>query len=73
MTSGAANVRPTWTSTADLTAKARIRNAALELHAAKGEANTTVREVAQAALAVRADVPGRWCLPADTEPGHSRA
>jgi AcrR family transcriptional regulator len=33
----------------DLTAKARIRNAALELHATKGEANTTVREVAQAA------------------------
>jgi AcrR family transcriptional regulator len=34
---------------ADLTAKARIRNAALELYATKGEANTTVREVAQAA------------------------
>src|SRR5215471_14870179 len=33
----------------DLTAKARIRNAALELHATKGEPNTTVREVAQAA------------------------
>jgi len=34
---------------ADLTAKARIRNAALELYATKGEPNTTVREVAQAA------------------------
>jgi TetR/AcrR family transcriptional regulator, regulator of cefoperazone and chloramphenicol sensitivity len=34
---------------ADLTAKARIRNAALELHATKGESNTTVREVAEAA------------------------
>jgi AcrR family transcriptional regulator len=33
----------------DLTAKARIRNAALELHGRKGEAGTTVREVAQAA------------------------
>ena len=33
----------------DLTAKARIRNAAFELYAAKGEANTSVREVAQAA------------------------
>lgn len=33
----------------DLTAKARIRNAAFELHAEKGEANTTVREVAQVA------------------------
>ena len=33
----------------DLTAKARIRNAAFELYAEKGEANTSVREVAQAA------------------------
>jgi AcrR family transcriptional regulator len=33
----------------DLTAKARIRNAALELLAAKGSANTTIREVAKAA------------------------
>ncbi|MFI6283825.1 TetR/AcrR family transcriptional regulator [Streptomyces sp. NPDC051018] len=41
--------RPPHASADDLTAKARIRNAALELHAAKGEANTTVREVAKAA------------------------
>jgi len=34
---------------ADLTAKARIRNAALELFAAKGTANSTIREVAAAA------------------------
>ncbi len=34
---------------ADLTAKARIRNAALELFAAKGAANTSIREVAAAA------------------------
>jgi AcrR family transcriptional regulator len=39
----------TWAAPADLTAKARIRNAALELHAAKGEASTTIREVANAA------------------------
>jgi AcrR family transcriptional regulator len=38
-----------WAAKEDLTAKARIRNAALELHAAKGEANTTIREVANAA------------------------
>jgi AcrR family transcriptional regulator len=37
------------TANEDLTAKARIRNAAFELYAAKGEANTSVREVAQAA------------------------
>lgn len=40
---------PSWNADADLTAKARIRNAALELHAANGEANTSVREVAKAA------------------------
>jgi AcrR family transcriptional regulator len=40
---------PTWAANDDLTAKARVRNAAFALHAAKGEANTTVREVAQAA------------------------
>jgi AcrR family transcriptional regulator len=34
---------------ADLTAKARIRNAAFTLHARRGESNTTLREVAQAA------------------------
>lgn len=34
---------------ADLTAKARIRNAALELFASNGAANTTIREVATAA------------------------
>jgi TetR/AcrR family transcriptional regulator, regulator of cefoperazone and chloramphenicol sensitivity len=34
---------------ADLTAKARIRNAALELFAASGAANTTIREVAKGA------------------------
>ena len=34
---------------ADLTAKARIRNAALDLFAAKGAASTTIREVASAA------------------------
>lgn len=33
----------------DLTAKARIRNAALALYGVKGEPNTTVREIAQAA------------------------
>lgn len=33
-------------SDADLTAKARIRNAAFELYASKGEASTTLREVA---------------------------
>lgn len=33
----------------DLTAKARIRNAALALYGMKGEPNTTVREIAQAA------------------------
>ncbi|HEX4586527.1 MAG TPA: TetR/AcrR family transcriptional regulator [Mycobacterium sp.] len=33
----------------DLTAKARIRNAALELLADKGSANTTIREIAKAA------------------------
>jgi len=38
-----------WSADDDLTAKARIRNAALELYGAKGEINTTVREVAQAA------------------------
>ena len=38
-----------WAAGDDLTAKARIRNAAFELHAAQGEANTTLREVAQAA------------------------
>jgi AcrR family transcriptional regulator len=37
------------TANEDLTAKARIRNAAFELYAAKGEPNTSVREVAQAA------------------------
>jgi len=36
-------------ASADLTAKARIRNAALGLFAAKGSASTTIREVAQAA------------------------
>ena len=41
------NRRPA--ANADLTAKARIRDAALELYATKGEPNTTVREVAQAA------------------------
>jgi AcrR family transcriptional regulator len=41
------NRRPA--ANADLTAKARIRNAALELYATKGERNTTVREVAQVA------------------------
>jgi TetR/AcrR family transcriptional regulator, regulator of cefoperazone and chloramphenicol sensitivity len=34
---------------ADLTAKARIRNAALDLFATKGAASTTIREVASAA------------------------
>src|SRR5277367_4652746 len=34
---------------ADLTAKARIRNAAMELFATKGAANTSIREVAAAA------------------------
>jgi TetR/AcrR family transcriptional regulator, regulator of cefoperazone and chloramphenicol sensitivity len=43
------SVEATWAAPADLTAKARIRNAALELHAAKGEASTTIREVANAA------------------------
>ncbi|MHB8190131.1 MAG: TetR/AcrR family transcriptional regulator [Ferrimicrobium sp.] len=38
----------TWATTNDLVAKARIRNAALELHATKGESNTTIREVAKA-------------------------
>lgn len=33
----------------DMTAKARIRNAAFELHAAQGVAKTTMREVARAA------------------------
>lgn len=33
----------------DLTAKARIRNAAFELHAASGPAATTIRQVAEAA------------------------
>lgn len=33
----------------DLTAKARIRNAALQLLATKGSANTTIREIAKAA------------------------
>ena len=37
------------TAGGDLTAKARIRNAALELHAAKGSDNTTLRDVASAA------------------------
>ena len=41
------NRRPA--ANADLTAKARIRDAALELYATKGEPNTTIREVAQAA------------------------
>ena len=41
--------QPPWTTADDLTAKARIRNAALELYAAKGERNTTVREIAHAA------------------------
>lgn len=36
-------------SRGDLTAKARIRNAALELFAAKGTSSTTMRQVAQAA------------------------
>jgi AcrR family transcriptional regulator len=40
---------PTWAANSDLTAKARIRNAAFELHAAQGEPNTTLREVALAA------------------------
>ena len=34
---------------ADLTAKARIRNAALDLFASKGEASTSLREIAEAA------------------------
>ena len=38
-----------WAVDGDLTAKARIRNAAFALHAAQGDANTTLREVAQAA------------------------
>jgi TetR/AcrR family transcriptional regulator, regulator of cefoperazone and chloramphenicol sensitivity len=40
---------PGWIAQEDLTAKARIRNAAMELHAEKGAANTTLREVARAA------------------------
>jgi AcrR family transcriptional regulator len=43
------STEPAWSVDDDLTAKARIRNAALELHGTKGESNTTVREVAQAA------------------------
>jgi TetR/AcrR family transcriptional regulator, regulator of cefoperazone and chloramphenicol sensitivity len=38
-----------WSADDDLTAKARIRNAALELYGAKGETSTTMREVAHAA------------------------
>lgn len=40
---------PEWSGGSDLTAKARIRNAAFELHATKGVARTTMRDVAQAA------------------------
>ncbi|WP_159851346.1 TetR/AcrR family transcriptional regulator [Nocardia sp. CY41] len=36
-------------ASADLTAKTRIRNAALEFYSIKGETNTTLREVARAA------------------------
>ena len=36
-----------WVTPTDLIAKARIRNAALDLHATKGESNTTIREVAK--------------------------
>jgi AcrR family transcriptional regulator len=46
-TADAAEVRVE--DSADLTAKARIRNAALELFATKGAANTSIREVAAAA------------------------
>ena len=38
-----------WATSDDLTAKARIRNAALELLATQGEGNTTMRAVAQVA------------------------
>jgi AcrR family transcriptional regulator len=38
-----------WASADDLTPRARVRNAAFELHASQGEANTTLREVAEAA------------------------
>lgn len=40
---------PDATAGDDLTSKARIRNAALKLHATKGSANTTLRDVAAAA------------------------
>jgi AcrR family transcriptional regulator len=49
MTADSAPRSPTPRRSADLTAKARIRNAAFSLHARQGEANTTLREVAQAA------------------------
>jgi TetR/AcrR family transcriptional regulator, regulator of cefoperazone and chloramphenicol sensitivity len=49
MSSDAAPGPPTWATDDDLTAKARIRNAAFTLHASRGEANTTLREVARAA------------------------
>jgi AcrR family transcriptional regulator len=49
MATDAARRGSTWATSDDLTAKARIRNAAFELHAAQGEASTTLREVAQAA------------------------
>ena len=48
-TSDAPEAPAAWAGPADLTAKARIRNAAMELHAAKGEGDTTIREVARAA------------------------
>ena len=38
-----------WASSGDLTAKARIRNAALELYGATGESATTIRAIAEAA------------------------
>lgn len=49
MTGEPTTTQPHWSADNDLTAKARIRNAAFELHATKGEANATIREVAQAA------------------------
>lgn len=49
MKNASSHLQPAWATTDDLTAKARIRNAAFELHATKGELNTSIREVAQAA------------------------
>ncbi len=39
----------TWASFGDLTAKARIRNAALDLYGANGESATTIRAIAKSA------------------------